>query len=307
MTATVFETGRPGRIDDFAEAWGPTAETVRGWGIRSAVGVPIGVEGQLWGALMVGSLAEPLPTDTEHRLSGFAELVATALANAAARAALAASRARLVAAGDAMRRRIERDLHDGSQQRLISLGLELQAAQAAVPSDLGDLLDALSRVSDGLTGVFEELREISHGIHPAVLSEAGLKPALGALRRNSAVPVELQIHAGQRLPEQVEVACYYVVSEALTNAAKHADASVVNVELDAGRSSVQLTIRDDGIGGADAIRGSGLVGLRDRVEALGGTLEVRSPAARGTTLVARFPLEGESAAPPASARDAAAG
>jgi signal transduction histidine kinase len=198
-------------------------------------------------------------------------------------------------------------LHDGTQQRLVSLGLELQAAQAAVPPDLGYLQDALSHVSEGLMGVFEELREISHGIHPAVLSEAGLKPALGALRRNSAVPVELHIHARQRLPEQVEVASYYVVSEALANAAKHANASVVNVELDAGRAAVQLTIRDDGVGGADPSRGSGLVGLRDRVEALGGTLEVRSPVTSGTTLVARFPLEGESAAPPNIAHDAAAG
>jgi signal transduction histidine kinase len=202
-----------------------------------------------------------------------------------------ASRARIVAAADETRRRIERDLHDGTQQRLVSLGLELRAAQATVPADLGELQGALSRVAEELASMFDELREISHGIHPAILFEGGLKPALSALRRRSAVPVELHLHAERRLPEPVEVATYYVVSEGLTNAAKHAHASVVNVELDAHDAILRLAIRDDGIGGADPGQGSGLLGLRDRIEALGGTLEVTSPAGKGTTLLIEVPLE----------------
>jgi signal transduction histidine kinase len=217
--------------------------------------------------------------------------VATAIANAQSRAELMASRTRIVAAGDQTRRRIERDLHDGTQQRLVSLGLELRAAQATVPPQLGELDGALSRVAEGLASVFDELRGISHGIHPAILSKGGLQPALRALCRRSVLPVELDVHAERRLPEPVEVAVYYVVSEALTNAAKHAQASVVNVELDTHDEILRLTIRDDGIGGADTRQGSGLVGLRDRIEALGGALQVTSPAGNGTTLLIKVPLE----------------
>jgi signal transduction histidine kinase len=236
---------------------------------------------------------QPLPPGTESRLTGFTELVATAIANAESRAQLTASRARIAAAADETRRRIERDLHDGTQQRLVSLGLELRAAQASVPPQLGDLEEALSRVATGLASVFEELREISHGIHPAILSDGGLERALRALRRRSAVPVELDVHADRPLPEPVEVAMYYVVSEALANAAKHSQASVVNVGLDTRDAVLRLAIGDDGIGGADLRRGSGLLGLSDRVEALGGTLQLSSPAGYGTTLLIEVPLEGQ--------------
>jgi PAS domain S-box-containing protein len=201
-----------------------------------------------------------------------------------------ASRARIVAAADEARRRIERDLHDGIQQRLIWLGLQLRAAQATVPPHLGELEGELSMIAEGLTSVFDELREISHGIHPAILSQGGLEPALKALRRRSALPVELDLHADRRLPDHVEVAAYYVVSEALTNAAKHAHASVVNVELDTHDTIAQLTIRDDGIGGAALGQGSGLVGLSDRIEALGGTLTVSSQPGDGTHIRAEIPL-----------------
>jgi signal transduction histidine kinase len=216
-----------------------------------------------------------------------------AIANAESRAELMASRARIVAAADETRRRIERDLHDGIQQRLVSLGLELRAAQATVPAQLDELEGALSHAAEGLTSVLDELREISHGLHPAILSEGGLEPALRALRRRSAIPVELDLHPKRPLPGRVEVAAYYVVSEALTNAAKHARASVVNVELDTNDAILQLAIRDDGIGGADPDQGSGLVGLSDRIEALGGTLQVSSPAGNGTTLLIEVPLEGQ--------------
>jgi signal transduction histidine kinase len=205
-----------------------------------------------------------------------------------------ASRARIVAAADDTRRRIERDLHDGTQQRLVSLGLELRAAQATVPPQFDELDAALSRVVEELASMFDELREISHGIHPAILSKGGLQPALNALRRRSVLPVQLSMHVEQPLPEPVEAAAYYVVSEALANTAKHAQASVVNVELDTHDSVLQLAIRDNGIGGADLSAGSGLVGLSDRIEVLGGTFQVTSPAGKGTTLLIEIPLDGQS-------------
>jgi signal transduction histidine kinase len=292
----VFETGRSARIDNYADSSsGPIGVAAREAGINSSLATPIMVEGRLWGVIAAGSILERvLPADTEARLASFTELVATAIANAESRAALAASRARVIAAADEARRRIGRDLHDGTQQQLVSLMLELRAANATEPCEIGQLRAQLARTERGLGEVLEELREISRGIHPAILSRGGLRPALRALAGRSAVPVDLDLRAEQRLPEPVEVAAYYVVSEALTNAAKHAHASVVRVELDAHDAIAQLAIRDDGIGGADVGRGSGLVGLSDRIEALGGTLEVTSPAGSGTTLLIELPLEGHS-------------
>jgi signal transduction histidine kinase len=289
----VFETGRPARIDRYADASGPLSVAAAEWRLRSAVGTPIIVEGRLWGMMGAGSTVEqPLPLGIETRLSSFTELVAAAIANAESRADLAASRARVVAAGDETRRRIGRDLHDGAQQRLVSLGLELRGAQAMVPPQLGELAGRLARMADELASASDELQEICRGLHPAVLSAGGLEPALGALGRRSALPVKLDLHAVGRLPEPVEVAAYYAVSEALTNAAKHAAASVVHVALEARDTTVTLVIHDDGIGGADPARGSGLVGLRDRIEALGGTLEVTSPPGHGTTVLIELPVGG---------------
>ena len=297
VATMVLRTGRPARADSPEHASGRIGALVRQLGVTSTVGTPIVVEGRLWGGMSVSSRQpEPLPMDTESRIADFAELVATAIANAEARTALTTSRARVVAAADETRRQIERDLHDGIQQRLVSLLLELRSAQATVPRQLGELEGALSRVGEGLASAFDELREISHGIHPAILSEGGLKPALRALCRRSAIPVELEVRAERRLPEPVEVAAYYVVSEALTNAAKHAGASVVNVELDTQDAILQLAIRDDGVGGADPGQGSGLVGLSDRIDALGGTLQVTSPAGSGTTLLIELPLGGQTSA-----------
>jgi signal transduction histidine kinase len=294
----VFETGRSARIDNYADcSSGPLGAAAREAGINSSLATPIVVEGRLWGVMAAGSIGKKvLPADTEARLTSFTELVATAVANAESRAALAASRARIVAAADEERRRIGRDLHEGAQQQLVSLMLELRAANATEPPDVDELRAKLARTERVLGEVLEQLRETSSGIHPATLSRGGLRPALRALARRCAVPVDLDLRAERRLPEPVEVAAYYVVSEALTNAAKHARASVVRVELDARDASVQLAIRDDGIGGADLARGSGLVGLSDRIEALGGTLEVTSPAASGTTLLIEMPLEGHNSA-----------
>ena len=222
--ASVQATGRAARRDtDDPPVTAPE-------GVRGAVASPIVVEGRLWGAIAAGSRRGRLPADTEQRLADFTELVATAIANAESQAELTTSRARIVAAADQARRRIERDLHDGAQQRLVSLALQLRAARAAVPPGLGDLGADLDRAAAAATGALDELRDTARGIHPAILAEGGLRPALAMLARRSPVPVELQVGAGGRLPEQVEVSAYYVVAEALTNAAKHARASAVSVQ-----------------------------------------------------------------------------
>jgi signal transduction histidine kinase len=294
LASTVFQTGRPVRIDDYRGVPGPIAAFVRDeLGAGSSVASPVLVEGRLWGVLYCHSKLDrqPFAPDTESRLAGFTELAATAIANAENLAALAASRARLVAAADEARRRIERDLRDGIQQQLVSLTLDLRAMRASVPAEFGELDGRLSPIAERLAGVSDQVRAISRGIHPAILSGSGLEPALKSLARRSVMPVELQLRAGRRLPEQVEVAAYYAVSEALTNAAKHAHASAVQVELDKPGAILQLAIRDDGIGGADPAHGSGLVGLSDRIEALGGTLEITSPAGGGTTLLIEIPAE----------------
>jgi signal transduction histidine kinase len=292
LSALMLRTGRPARIDSYADVPGPVAASARQLGIRSSVGCPITVEGRLWGAATVSSKRpEPLPADTEARIAGFTELAATAIATTQARAELAASRARIVQSADQTRRRIERDLHDGVQQRLVSLELELRATQAAVPTQLPELGAQLARVAEGLGEALEELRELSHGIHPAILSEGGLGPALRALTRRSAVPVELDVHLETRLPAPVEVAAYYVVAEALTNAAKHAHAAAARVDVRAADDRLRLSVGDDGVGGADPARGSGLVGLSDRVQALGGTITVHSPTGQGTRLLVDLPVE----------------
>jgi signal transduction histidine kinase len=230
-------------------------------------------------------------------LAGFTELVATAIANAEAHAELTASRARIVATADETRRRIERDLHDGAQQRLVSLALQLRAAQAKVPAASGELADELGAIAAGLNSALQELREYAGGIHPAILAKSGLASALRALARRSPVPVELDVPDSARLPERVEVAAYYAVSEALANAAKHAQASAILVRVEAGHEGLRVSVTDNGVGGADPAHGSGLVGLRDRVAAAGGRLTVQSNPGEGTQLVAELPIAGR---PPAA-------
>jgi PAS domain S-box-containing protein len=294
VVLSVLRSGRPARIDDYRDASGAIAARMRATAIRAAVGAPIVVDGHVWGAIAVGSLIPgPMPQDTEARLSDFADLVATALANAQSRADLAASRARIVTAADDARRRIERDLHDGAQQRLVSVGLKLRVTQDSVPSELNGLQDQISNVIEDVEAVSADLREISRGIHPAVLSQGGLGPALKMLARRSTVPVNLDVRVGRRLPGNAEVAAYYVVAEALTNVAKHARASEVNVAAAVVNESLDIEIRDDGIGGAALGKGSGLIGLVDRVEALGGKLQVRSRAGAGTTLLVTIPCSGK--------------
>jgi signal transduction histidine kinase len=294
VAAMIMRTGAPARLDCYDGAPGPTAERLRQLGIRSAVGAPIVVDGRTWGALVIGSLrAESLPPETEARIGDFADLVAIAISNAETRAELTASRARIVTAGDQARRRFERDLHDGAQQRVVSLGLELRAVEASIPPEQQDLRDRLSQVVVGLTGVSTELQEISRGIHPAILSKSGLGHAIKTLARRSAVPVTLDLEVDHRMLESVEVAAYYVVAEALTNAAKHSHASSISIRATAEDDELRLSISDDGIGGAVAGSGSGLIGLKDRVQALAGRLDISSPTGSGTTLAVAIPLDAE--------------
>jgi signal transduction histidine kinase len=288
----VFRTGQPARVDNFGTLQGELAEVARKEGLRSSVASPIHVGGRLWGAITASSRHGPFPPDAEQRIADFTELAATAIANTEGRAELVASRARIVAAFDRARRVIERDLHDGVQQRLVSLALMLRGAQKRVPAGLPELDASLSQAIAGLTDVLSGLQEISRGIHPAILSQGGLVPAVKTLARRSAVPVELTVRAEGRMPEPVEVAGYYVVAEALTNVAKHARASVVHVDVGVHGDALRLEVRDDGIGGADPARGTGLMGIDDRVEALGGTMRVDSPSGKGTSLFVTLPLAG---------------
>ncbi len=299
VNTLVYQTGRPARFDysDVSGVIGQVAS--QDWGLRSSIGVPVSVESRLWGCMAVAFSHQgllPLPADTEAQLASFTELVATAIANAESRAKLMASRARIVAASDEARRRIERDLHDGTQQRLVSLGLAARIAEADGAAGRGELRAELSRIAAGLADAVAELQEVSRGIHPAILSEGGLGPALRALARRSVVAVDLNVTTNARFPEPVEVAAYYVASEALANAMKHARASQIEISLATRDGSLLLSVRDDGVGGADPARGSGLAGLAglvDRVEALGGSIRLRSTAGTGTHITVDLPLEYE--------------
>ncbi|GIJ67436.1 sensor histidine kinase [Virgisporangium ochraceum] len=287
VAATVRETGRPARADDVAVT-GLTGGADDG--LRWAVASPILVAGRLWGAVTVASNSGAFPADTEQWLSHFTEIVAIAIANAESRTELTASRARVIAAGDAIRRRLERDLHDGAQQRLVSLALELRQVQMTVEDDLPAVGADLGRLADDLTEALDELRELSQGVHPAALSAGGLGPALRTLARRASLPVEVDVRTPDRFPERIEVSAYYVTTEAVTNAIKHAGASYVEVVVERTDAGLRLTVRDDGAGGADPRRGSGLTGLRDRVEAIGGSIHIDSPPGAGTLIDVCLPF-----------------
>ncbi|MEV6266786.1 CHASE3 domain-containing protein [Kribbella sp. NPDC051936] len=264
------------------------------WYLSRAVVRPVLITAAMADRLAAGDLAVRVPEDGVGEIGGLERTFNSMAASLdQARTDLASSRARLVASADETRRRIERDLHDGIQQRLVTLALELRTVQAGLTGDQGDLRARLDEITDDLGSTLDELREISHGIHPAILSDGGLGPAVRMLARRSAIPVEAEVTVTERLPPAVESAAYYVVSEALTNAAKHADASVVYVDVRLLDGSLRLAVRDDGAGGADPANGSGLIGLTDRVQALGGTLTVDSPAGQGTTLQVSLPVAPE--------------
>jgi signal transduction histidine kinase len=294
VSGRVYTSGRPERIDftTDSESSGQLSAALQRLGITSCAGAPITVGGRIWGAVVVATEAQPTFSEASiARLADFTELVSTAISNSTARSELEASRSRIVAAGDAERRRIERDIHDGAQQRLVALALELRGAELSLPPEQDDARKQLDAVARELGNVLDELRELSRGIHPSLLTDRGLKAALRSLARRSPIPVELQASSDDRFPEALEVAAYYVASEALVNAAKHACASVVTIELEADGEQLLLSVSDDGVGGADPSRGSGLVGLADRVGALGGRCTLSSPVGGGTTLAVELPLE----------------
>jgi signal transduction histidine kinase len=284
----VRRTGAPARVDDWGGHTGEMAEMIFLSGYRSTAAAPIVVAGEPWGAVAIAG-EDPLPPDSESRLAGFCELVSLAVASAQARTDLIASRARLVRAGDDQRRRLERNLHDGAQQRLVSLALMLRVARGRLASDPAAVAELLDDAARELDRGLEELREIARGLHPAILSEHGLRHALEILARRLPVTVTLDVPA-ERLPEAVEATAYYIVSEALTNVVRHAAASSASVSVRRDGAVVRCEVSDDGRGGADPARGTGILGLRDRAEAAGGRLTVLSPAGRGTVVTAALPV-----------------
>ena len=290
VTAKLYRSGRPERVDDYDDVEGELAERLRGFGVHSVVGAPIYVAGRLWGAIMATSeLAHAFPAGTEERVSSFAELVTAALANVDAREQLAASRARIVEAADAARRRIERDLHDGAQQRLVSLALNLRRLESCLePNSAATRELEVARAE--LDAALGELRELARGIHPTILTDRGLEAALAAVAGRSTVPIELDVDSCGNVPLSVQTTVYFVVVEALTNASKHAHPDRIEVRVAVSEGHTTVEVRDDGSGGVDPARGSGLSGLDDRVSALGGTLEIDSPAGAGTTIRARIPV-----------------
>jgi signal transduction histidine kinase len=300
VTAAVRNTERPARINDYEQNTTAIGYWARATGVRCVVGCPVKVEGRVWGAMIIHYLDSEPPTGvTEGLMEEFVELIGTAIANAQSRSDLLASRARVVAAADESRRRIERDLHDGAQQRLVTLALKLRSVQAAADTPCREQLgEQLGGLVHDLSDILDDLQKVSRGIIPPILRRSGLSPALRSLARHSAVPVRLDTGDVQgRLPERIEVAVYYTVSEALTNVVKHASAQEAHVHLVRRDRTVHLTVSDDGRGGARLTGGTGLVGLKDRVEALGGCIEVHSPPGDGTTLRVQIPVEPAAEAP----------
>jgi GAF domain-containing protein len=290
VVLAVRETGRPARFETDDPTAAEMPDLVRRLGVRSVVASPIVVEGASWGAVILGSFGASFPSDTEQRLDEFTELVATAISNATARAELIASRARIVAAGDEARRRIERNLHDGTQQRLIALGLDLQRARAAIPTEQPETHSALAEAEQDLEAILADLRELSHGLHPQLLSRLGLGPSLRSLARRSPIPVQLNVDLPERPPAPLETAVYYVVSEALTNAIKHSRATEISITITSDET-LRASIVDNGVGDADPRSGSGLTGLLDRVDALGGRFALESPPRGGTKISIELPVE----------------
>ena len=303
VTALVLSTGRPARMtaDEYERATSAIGIWTWSHRIRCVVGCPVTVEGRLWGAMNLYCQTVPRSGVTEDRMLEFVQLVGLAIANAQNHSDLLASRARVVAAADESRRRIERDLHDGAQQELVALALKLRAAEEAVPADQQELREQLTGAVRDLSGILEHLQEVSRGSVPAILTSTGLRPALRSLARSCPVPVELDLRVRGRLPDPVEVAVYHAVAEALTNTARYARASAVNVRLTADETAVRLSIRDDGVGGARLGAGFGLVGLQDRVEALGGGMQIVSPAGGGTSLLVAVPRSPPLTVPPSVA------
>ena len=289
VASTVMRTGRTARMDDYAEATGPISDVARAARVRSVVAAPVVVDGRTWGALIaVWSDRGPPPDDTEERIARFAELLDTAIANADSRDQLTASRARVLAAGDDARRRVVRDLHDGAQQRLVHTIVTLKLAQRALRDSPGDTDALLAEALTSAERATAEVRELAHGILPAVLTRGGLRAGVQAFVSRLDLPVDVDVR-GDRLPPDIEASAYFIVAEALTNVVKHAEASRASVRASIDDGALTLEVRDDGVGGADPA-GHGLLGVADRVDALGGLLRIERTDGGGTALTARLPL-----------------
>ena len=290
LVGQILNTGAPSRVEDFDDVGGAVAAAMRRLGLRSGVAGPVIVGGRIWGALVACSAGRvPLPVGTEDRIAAFARLISLAIENAETREELAASRARLVKAADDARRRIERNLHDGAQQRLLATALTLTRLHQRFERDPDDARALLASAREELSCGMRELRDLARGLHPAVLTDHGLEAGLRALVQRAPLPVELRADVPDALDVTIEGAAYFVVSEALTNVARYAQASSVSVDVEHTGAKLVVTIADDGIGGADCRHGSGLRGLVDRVEAVGGRLHVDSPPGMGTRIGAELP------------------
>jgi len=292
ILVAVRDTGEPQRIDSYERRGGEVVERLTSFGYGTATAAPVKFGGRTWGALVAaGPRGKPFPVGSERRLTDFADLVAQALANADAYGKLAASRARIVEAADTERRRLERNLHDGAQQRLVSVALQLRLIKAMLAKDPASAERLLGEAADQLTEALDELRELARGIHPALLTSRGLGAALHALAGRAPIPVTLTRIPDSRLPDPLEAAIYYFVAEAITNVAKYAHATEASVTIDRSNGIATVVVSDDGVGGARPGVGSGLVGLTDRVEALGGRLHIESPPGHGTRLSAEIPCD----------------
>jgi signal transduction histidine kinase len=291
LVGQIMDTGQPSRVEDFDAVGGHVAAAMKSLGLRSGVAGPVIVDGRIWGALVAcSSNIVPLPAGSEDRIAAFAQLVSLAIENAETREELAASRARLVRAADEARRRIERDLHDGAQQRLLATALTLTLLHQRLDGGSEAVLALLASAREELNRGLSELRDLARGLHPAVLTDRGIEAAVRSLLQRAPVPVEFRTDVHARVDASIEAAAYFVVSEALTNVAKYAQASAVRVGVAARDGCVVVEVSDDGVGGADPATGSGIRGLADRVEALGGWLDVVSPAGVGTSLRAEIPV-----------------
>jgi signal transduction histidine kinase len=294
VTARILRTGRPARLDDYSNASGALGTYARDLGLRSIVGSPIIVKNGLWGAMLAGTRdVRPVPAGMEERIGQFTDLVAMAISNMEARSDVAASRARIVAAADAERRRVVRDLHDGAQQRMVHTVVMLKLARDAVEEQQDSAAELVADALDQAERATAELRELAHGILPGVLTRGGLRAGVGALASRAPLPVEVDVRV-ERLPTAVEATAYFVVAEALTNVAKHAGAREAAVSARVEDSTLLVGVRDDGVGGARP-DGSGLLGLGDRLAALGGRLRVDSPPGGGTLVEAAIPVAGDRA------------
>jgi signal transduction histidine kinase len=289
IDAVIQETGKPARVDSYDDAPGALAEHLREVGVRAETGAPVFVDGKVWGALIAGCdhLGE-LRDGAEERVTSFAELIALAVANEEARSELLDSRVRLVRARDVAQRRLAQDIHDGAQQRLISALVSLSLAEDSLATDPEEARKLLREGHVRLQHGLEELRELAAGVYPAILTNRGLRAAAHSLARKGTLEVEIDIPEARFAPEN-EAAAYFVISEALTNATKHAKASRAAVRVAFRAGYAHITIRDDGVGGADA-NGHGLRGMRDRAQALGGSFELISPRKRGTTISVSLPV-----------------